>query len=198
MVEYGTAISVDSASGAPILLHDRTKSTEDWSPPRSYWLESRRVFLFGMTADVLAVDKDTLLPEGLLDWMQQGWTERNQSADVTFGVEMGLLLLSRHNVHIERPAEVRDYLTRHPDITNLLTRFTAMAQDAFGTRTRMALAVYRDREVDDEYLTIYIDRAGAGKDVLARIERIYTSLSEDLAHRSGWILVTPDFREHRE
>ena len=63
--------------------------------------------------------------------------------------------------------------------------------------TQLSLEVYHDPEIEDEYLTLYVRQADYDEHVLSTIEDIRAGYEGELAGRSGWLLVTTDFR-HRE
>src|SRR5437016_5993795 len=51
---------------------------------------------------------------------------------------------------------VRAYLARHRDLVALLPAICAAARKAFAAPTELSLEMYRDPEVNDEYLTLYV------------------------------------------
>ena len=98
------------------------------------------------------------------------------------------------DIRIPRPAEVRDYVTRFPDIVPLVRRACEVAVAEFANRARLSLELYRDPEIDDRYLTLYVADSAVDAAVWQAIERIEEKYAEALTTTSGWLVVTPDFR----
>ena len=97
-------------------------------------------------------------------------------------------------VEIPQLAEVRDYLLRYPDMMDVLQSVCRTASEELGACSRLSLEVYHDPEIEDEYLTLYVRQESYNEQILDRLERIYAEYEEELAERSGWLLVTTDFR----
>ncbi len=106
--------------------------------------------------------------------------------------ELPLWLLSKR-IMIPQPTEVHDYLLRYPDMVDLLSSVCRTALGRFGTHTQLSLEVYSDLEIEDEYLTLYVRQRRYDEHILDVIEDICAEYEEQLAGRSGWLLVTTDF-----
>ncbi|MDD5309205.1 MAG: hypothetical protein PHU25_17975 [Deltaproteobacteria bacterium] len=69
-------------------------------------------------------------------------------------------------MRIPQPDEIRVYLALFPDPADLAADLCAAAAQRFGDRAQVSLELYRSREFDDEYLTIYVRQeryeSGAG------------------------------------
>lgn len=76
------------------------------------------------------------------------------STDVKQIVEV-LNQLHQDWIKIPKPAEVRAYLLRYPDLTDLLPFICKIARERVGIRPELSLEVYHDPEIEDEYLTLY-------------------------------------------
>jgi hypothetical protein len=60
------------------------------------------------------------------------------------------------------------------------------------------LELYRDPEIDDEYLTLYVRQRRYDADkLLEEIEDLRAGSQAALRETSGWLLVTTDFRPPR-
>jgi len=116
---------------------------------------------------------------------------------VTRQVEDVLFALRSKGIAIPRPADVRDYLVQYPDIIDLLLQVGFSASRRFGPATELSLELYRDPEIDDEYLTLYVRQASYDEHILDEIEDVSAEYERELAGRSGWLLVTTDFRPPR-
>jgi hypothetical protein len=97
-------------------------------------------------------------------------------------------------VVVRRPAEVADYIERHADLADLLPLACLSARSEFGNEAELSLEVYRDPEIADEYLTLYVRQAVYDRQVMVRIERVRARYRDKLSDRSGWLHVTTDFR----
>lgn len=112
-------------------------------------------------------------------------------------VEEVLKSLPQMQVLLPRGGEVRHYLLRHSDLCDLLPAICLAVRERFGTDTQLSLEVYRDSEIEDEYLTLYVRQRCYGPDIVEAIEEIREGYEEKLSGRSGWFLVTTDFRSPR-
>jgi hypothetical protein len=116
------------------------------------------------------------------------------STSVTFQIEEVLNQLHQDWIKIPKPAEVRDYLIRYPDLTNILPFVCKIARERVGIYPELSLEVYYDPEIEDEYLTLYVRQEHYDEDILNIIEDICAQYEGKLVGKSGWFLVTTDFR----
>jgi hypothetical protein len=105
--------------------------------------------------------------------------------------------LQAEGIVVPRPREVGEYLRQHPDLAELVPALCAEARREFDAATELSLEVYRDPEVNDRYLTLYVRQRNSGADLLPRIHRVGEAHAKDLAGVSGNLLVTTDFRPPR-
>jgi hypothetical protein len=108
--------------------------------------------------------------------------------------------LQAEGIVVPRPREVSEYLRQHPDLAELVPALCAEARREFdeaNEATELSLEVYRDPEVNDRYLTLYVRQRNSGADLLPRIHRVGEAHAKDLAGVSGNLLVTTDFRAPR-
>jgi hypothetical protein len=116
------------------------------------------------------------------------------SANVTSQIEEALNKLHQDWIEIPKPAEVRDYLIRYPDLASILPFVCKVARERFGVYPELSLEVYFDPEIEDEYLTLYVRQENYDEDILSAIEDISAQYESILMGKSGWFLVTTDFR----
>jgi hypothetical protein len=102
--------------------------------------------------------------------------------------------LTRLNVIMAHRDEVERYVALHSDLGSLLEPICAKARQEFGPEAELALAVYKDPEVPDEYLTLYVRQASYAADVMDRIEAVASEFMTRLEDCSGHLLITTDFR----
>ena len=111
----------------------------------------------------------------------------------------GLLntLASKKKISIPKPSEVRDYLLNYPDMTDMVPLVCKKASERFGIHTLLSLEVYHDPEIEDEYLTLYVRPQHYDDSVVPRIKEIRQEYEKMLAGKTGWFLLTTDFRPPR-
>jgi hypothetical protein len=115
------------------------------------------------------------------------------NTDVTFQMEATLKKIST-DADIPRPAAVRDYLVRYPDITNLISLVCQIARKHFGKDSFLSLEVYRDQEIEDEYLALYVRQESYDERLMDAIDKVCVEYEPMLSGKSGWFIVTTDFR----
>lgn len=120
-----------------------------------------------------------------------------KTSDITSQIEIALKQILQQRVFIPQPAEVRNYLTRYPDMIDISTSVCKTISERFGIQARLFLEVYHDPEIEDEYLTLYVRQEHYDVNILDMIENISTKYDEELAGKSGWLLVTTDFQPPR-
>jgi hypothetical protein len=97
------------------------------------------------------------------------------------------------SVRIPRPQEVLAYLDRYPDMLDLVEKASAETEQEFGDDAELSLELYRDPEIDDQYLTLYVRQAAYDKHIMDRIEAVRERYRQALSDKSGWLHVTTDF-----
>jgi hypothetical protein len=107
--------------------------------------------------------------------------------------EMLEQLQSRH-VLVPSPFEVKDYLSRYPELADLVARIAHSAGRRFGEQAQLSLELYRDPEIEDEYITLYVRMVKYEAAIMDMIEKIRDEFAEDLAEMRGWLLLTTDFQ----
>lgn len=108
-----------------------------------------------------------------------------------------LARLVSHCVMIPNSAEVRSYLKQCRDLATLLPKICEKARKEFGSEAELSLEMYRDPEIKDEYLTLYVRQPRYDGNVLDRIERVSQTFDEKLGRAEGYLLLTTDFRSPR-
>lgn len=106
-------------------------------------------------------------------------------------------ILARRGIRMEHPHEVRRYLDRYPELGDILLSACGEIFNCFDTRARLSLDLYRDPEIADDYLTLYVRQEHYDGDILDILDGIAASLDSQLAASSGWLLLTSDFQPPR-
>lgn len=114
-------------------------------------------------------------------------------ATASASIEPLLESLRARGIKIPRPDEARDYLARYPDVIGLAEKVCEMTRAEFAGSAELSLELYRDPEIDDRYLTLYVRREKYDNSIMEVIERIQMGYEDELADLSGWLLVTTDF-----
>lgn len=114
--------------------------------------------------------------------------------DSSLSIETMLEYLASIQVIVPNPEEVQNYLSRYPDIIELVMLACEETRNRFLLPTQLSLELYRDPEIDDQYLTLYVRQKKYEKDIMDKIEEIRLSYSDDLADKTSYLLLTTDFQ----
>jgi hypothetical protein len=109
-------------------------------------------------------------------------------------IEPTLERLRVQGIRIPYPAEVRDYLSRYPDLLSLTRKVCELASAEFAGKATLSLEPYVDPEIGDRRLTLYVRQEPYDHSIWDGIERIRASYEDEIADLSGWLQVTVDFR----
>jgi hypothetical protein len=109
----------------------------------------------------------------------------------------GLAWLGAVNVLVPKPSDVMAYLDEHGDLAQLLPKICAEVRQAFGQETELSLEVYRDPEIDDRYLTLYVRQDQYDARIIERIESVRSAYHDSLSAVSGHFLLATDLRPSR-
>jgi hypothetical protein len=101
-----------------------------------------------------------------------------------------------HVVIPDTPA-VLAYLRAQSGLEDLVGSVCREVRQRFGAGATLSLEVYRDPEVDDPYVVLYVRPTTYDPSVMRRIEAIRHAYSDQLAEAPGWFHITTDFRPAR-
>ena len=104
---------------------------------------------------------------------------------------------SIYAVQIPKRNEVLGYLTEHRQLGRLLPEVCSQVRRAFGPNVELSLELYRDPEVDDRYLTLYVRQQAYDTEIMDRIETVSRQFNGRLEKISGYLLLTTDFHRPR-
>ncbi len=102
--------------------------------------------------------------------------------------------LKRFNVEMPNPEQVRSYLAANPEFVKITEQVCKLAAAEFSGEAELSLELYSDPEIDDRYLTLYVQRVCDEQSAWDKIGRIRESCENELADLPGWMHVTLDFR----
>lgn len=104
-----------------------------------------------------------------------------------------LEVLKAMHVMIPEASEVSEYLLAHPDLGSLIPPICCKLIKTFPEDAKLFLEIYRDPEIHDEYLTIYVRKNVYEEQILDCIDEAMAEFELALGSASGWLLVTTDF-----
>ena len=104
-----------------------------------------------------------------------------------------LEVLKAMHVMIPETSEVSEYLHSHPDLSCLIPPICCKLIKTFHEDARLFLEIYRDPEIHDEYLTLYVRKNVYEEQILDCIDKAIAEFEPALGSASGWLLVTTDF-----
>jgi hypothetical protein len=93
--------------------------------------------------------------------------------------------------------EVLEYLLRFPDMLEAVNQVIRTVREHL-PEAQLELVVYHDPEIEDEYLVLYARFSQYTSAVMERIRAARRAYSPYIRDKSGWILLTTDFRQPRK
>jgi hypothetical protein len=161
----------------------------------TFAMMERRIYCRSLLDDMILVNSSEciLLDEDLENLLLER-RHQGSSADLTSKIEEALRCLRHMGITLASPTNVRSYLLRHIAMTDLLPLICSIAREEFGMEAELSLEVYHDPEIEDEYLTLYVRMKEYDDDFMQRIEAVSVEFEDMLSERSGWFLLTTDFR----
>src|SRR2546421_10119790 len=103
--------------------------------------------------------------------------------------------VTSHEVLVPNRREVLAYCRAHPFLARELPRIAARARAFFGTDAELLPVLYRDPEIDDRYLTMYVRTDPLEPDLMDRIEELNCGFHESWNPAWGYLLLTTDYRK---
>jgi hypothetical protein len=93
--------------------------------------------------------------------------------------------------------QIRKYLLQFVDLAEVVPHALEATRRRF-PEAQLVLDVYRDPEIDDEYLALYVRLSHYDDSVMERIAAAEAEYLHMLVDKSGWIQLTTDFRVPNE
>ena len=112
---------------------------------------------------------------------------------VVSGIEKLMTYLARE-VRIENPNPIREYLSQFTGLLDVIPKAVNAAKKHF-PEAQLVIDVYRDPEIADCYLVLYIRLKHYDDSVMERLEKAEAEFLTHLVSKRGWIQLTTDFRE---
>jgi len=123
-------------------------------------------------------------------YLQSEATTRPDPAEI----DATLKDLQFEGIRIPDFADLKKYLINHPNMPSVLSAACGGALKEFGSSAQLSLQVYRDPEIEDEYLTLYVRQERYDDDLLDKIDNVCAQYRQQLSRTSGWLILTTDFR----
>ncbi len=100
-------------------------------------------------------------------------------------------------VVLPKPGEVRSYLEQYPELVGVLESVCRDAAAEFGGQAELSLELYRDPEIEDRHLSLYVRLPAYDNTLMRRIDAFCARHEDRLCDQAGTILVTTDYRPPR-
>lgn len=147
------------------------------------------------------------IPEAEFDWEQLAVELKNMGtsssavtevptntyfpdSDITSRMETLLSCIQRLQVQIPESSKVRNYLVSHLSLASKLPNICLSANCEFGNDSKISLEIYKDPEIDDEHLKVYIHQENYDKPLRTRIRQTSKITNKLIKGMSGWIHLT--------
>ncbi len=145
---------------------------------------------------------EQVLEKELLHGESTSWAalqDDHLQKDSTLNIKIAqaLNLAQKDQVVVPRPDEVRDYLQNYPDIIDLIPSLCKKARKEFVLPAQLALELYRDPEIEYEYLTLYVRQQNYEAEILDKIDAISGEFDRALAGKAGWLIMATDLGSPR-
>jgi hypothetical protein len=105
--------------------------------------------------------------------------------------------LSPFEISVPKRTGVVAYIAEHVNLAKLLPKICRQLRQAFGREVELSLELYRDPEIDDTYLTLYVRQEKYDSAIIERIEAVSRQFNDKLEQVSGYLLLTTDFHRPR-
>jgi hypothetical protein len=125
---------------------------------------------------------------------KQSAGSRNIEVEVPSGI---LQRLAEQSITAPKTHDVAAYLAEYPQLAQLLPNIGAEVRQAFGPQVELTLELYKDPEIADRYLTLYIRKEQYEPDILDRIESVCGRFNPKLEEVPGYFLLATDFSRPR-
>ena len=105
--------------------------------------------------------------------------------------------LLRQGVIIPCLPKVQGYLDRYSELCDILQAASKNVRERFDENAQLSLELYRDPEIEDEHLTLYVRQERYDSGIVDALNGIAASFDDQLSHTPGWFLITTDFQPPR-
>jgi hypothetical protein len=102
--------------------------------------------------------------------------------------------LSQFDILISDQEGVSNYLIEHQDLIDLLPLVAQITRKYIGNTPQLSIGICTDLEGGENHLSLYIRMQHYSDDIFDKINAIESEYVDKLTGKSGWIIVTTDFK----
>src|SRR5262245_7790258 len=97
------------------------------------------------------------------------------------------------NVILPKRAAVSRFLETDSQLAEMLPGVCRQVRASLGAAVELSLELYKDPEIDDQYLTLYVRQHGYDVSIMDRIDAVRDDLAPVLNRLANRLLITTDF-----
>lgn len=101
------------------------------------------------------------------------------------------------SIFVSDEPTVKNYLVEHFDMTKVVWAACVAAVMRLNSSDQLTVELYRDPEEDNEHLVLFVRQEEYDENIMDTIDKINEDFESDLEGKSGWLLVTTDFKRPR-
>lgn len=129
-----------------------------------------------------------------IESLLQDYKVENRTGDITSGIESLLSLLMKDGIIIQNPDEIRHYLLQHQDMICIILPMCDKVREKFQHIAEISIDIYKDKEIVDTYIVIYIRQVEYTHEIIDIIDQISDKCEMLLYNKSGRLNITTDFK----
>ncbi len=165
--------------------------TETWTPPKSSAISRGEETVQHKSEILRYLEERITYITQTIEQLEQELHKTQNSFE--FQIQQVLQELLEKGVLLQHIDDIREYLLRFPDIIDILP----LAVDAlikYFPNAQLILDVYKDPEIEDSYLIIYVRLERYNESFIEQLEKAESEFLDLLVDKEGWIQVTTDFK----
>ncbi len=117
-----------------------------------------------------------------------------QTPSLVAEIELLLSQLQELGIGLGAQEEIREYLLKFPDLIKVIP-LAVNAALVHLPEAQLFLEVYKDPEIEDQYLMLYVRMQNYDESFIERIEAAESEYIDLLTGREGWLQMGTDFRQ---
>ena len=112
----------------------------------------------------------------------------------SYKTEESLQNLWEIGVIILNPQEIRSYLSKHSELSEILFLVGGLVKSHFSPKAQILLSYYFDFEAEDEYLFLEVRMGSYPENIMDQIRLVSKKCQSLLEKCSGFLLISTDFK----
>lgn len=143
---------------------------------------------------------DQINPEQIPGLSLSGTQEQKFSIEsytgfsTSYNTEESLQNLWEIGVIILNPQEIRSYLSKHSELSEILYLVGGLVKNYFSPKGQILLSYYFDLEAEDEYLFLEVRMDSYPENIMDQIRLVSKKCQSLLEKCSGFLLISTDFK----